>query len=83
VGTLLRTHAALPSFAHDAAAGFDVLRSGLVPTIFALGTAAVLTLGRTYLVSQSESISEDTREFSARLINALLDRPDVRLGHRG
>ena len=29
-----------------------------------------------------EAIIEQIREFSARLINALIDRPDVRLGHR-
>jgi biopolymer transport protein ExbB/TolQ len=56
--------------------------AALVPTAFGLGVAAVLTLGRGYLVSQSESITEEIREFSARLINALIDRPDVRLGHR-
>jgi hypothetical protein len=42
----------------------------------------VLTIGGGYLVSQSDSITEEIREFSARLINALIDRPDVRLGHR-
>jgi biopolymer transport protein ExbB/TolQ len=42
----------------------------------------VLIAGRSYLVSQSEVIIEQIREFSARLINALIDRPDVRLGHR-
>jgi biopolymer transport protein ExbB/TolQ len=47
-----------------------------------LAVAAVLTLFRAYLVSQSESITEQIHEFSARLINALIDRPDVRLGHR-
>jgi hypothetical protein len=42
----------------------------------------VLLLGRAYLVSQSEAITEQIREYAARLINALLERPDVRLGHR-
>jgi biopolymer transport protein ExbB len=54
----------------------------LMPTAFGLIVAAALTLGRAYIVSQSESITEQIREFSARLINALIDRPDVRLGHR-
>lgn len=35
-----------------------------------------------YLASQAESIVEQIDEFSVRLINALIDRPDVRLGHR-
>jgi biopolymer transport protein ExbB len=56
--------------------------AALTPTGFALAIAAVLVLGRSYLVSQSEAITEEIHEFSARLINALIDRPDVRLGHR-
>jgi biopolymer transport protein ExbB/TolQ len=58
------------------------LSNALTPTAFGLSVAIVLILGRSYLVSQSESITEQVREFSARLINALIDRPDVRLGHR-
>ncbi len=54
----------------------------LTPTAFGLGMAVVLVLGRAYLVSQAENITEQIHEFSARLINALIDRPDVRLGHR-
>lgn len=54
----------------------------LIPVGLGFVVAVVLTLGRAYLVSQSESITEQIREFSARLINALIDRPDVRLGHR-
>jgi biopolymer transport protein ExbB len=56
--------------------------NALTPAAFGLSVAVVLVLGRSYLVSQSESITEQVREFSARLINALIDRPDVRLGHR-
>ena len=48
----------------------------------ALVVSLILGLGKAYLVSQSESILEQMQEFSARLINALIDRPDVRLGHR-
>ena len=54
----------------------------LTPTAFGLAVAVVLTLGRGYVVNQSESITVQIHEFSARLINALMDRPDVRLGHR-
>lgn len=66
---------------HDArlAAGFA---SAMIPAIFGLAVGTMLTLGRGYLISQAESIIEQIREFSARLINALIDRPDVRLGHR-
>lgn len=58
------------------------LAYALTPTTFGLAIAAVLTLARGYLLSQAEFITEEVREFSARLINALIDRPDVRLGHR-
>jgi biopolymer transport protein ExbB len=58
------------------------LAHALTPTTFGLGVAIVLTMARGYLVSQAEFITEEVREFSARLINALIDRPDVRLGHR-
>jgi hypothetical protein len=44
--------------------------------------AIVLLLGRAYVVSQADAVREDVRELSARLITALTDRPDVRLGHR-
>jgi biopolymer transport protein ExbB/TolQ len=58
------------------------LAHSLTPTMFGLALAVVLTLTRAYLISQAEFITEEVREFSARLINALIDRPDVRLGHR-
>ena len=82
LGTTLGFRAAL-----IASAGSNVSASlgfghALTPTAFGLIVAAMLTLGRGYLVNQSESITEEIREFSARLINALIDRPDVRLGHR-
>lgn len=66
---------------HDVrlSAGFA---AALTPTTFGLAIGVLLTLGRGYLVSQAEAITEQIREFSARLINALIDRPDVRLGHR-
>jgi biopolymer transport protein ExbB/TolQ len=58
------------------------LADSLTPTSFGLSVSIFLTLTRGYLVSQSEFITEQIQEFSARLINALIDRPDVRLGHR-
>ena len=58
----------------------------LVAALEALGgglcVALPLYLAHAYLASQADTISAHAREFSARLINALLDRPDVRLGHR-
>ena len=81
LGTILGIRGALLAAPSNSsiATGFA---HALTPTAFGLGVAAVLTLGRGYLVNQSESITEEIREFSARLINALIDRPDVRLGHR-
>ena len=51
-------------------------------TGFGLLVAVPLSVGHAYLASQSETIIEQVDEFSVRLINALIDRPDVRLGHR-
>ena len=51
-------------------------------TVFGLLTAIPLTVAHSYLVSQAETTIEQVDEFSVRLINALIDRPDIRLGHR-
>jgi biopolymer transport protein ExbB/TolQ len=84
LGTLWGFHNAL--LADGAAGGSSRVAPGfanaLDPTMFALVVASVLVLGRGYLLGQAESITEHIHEFSARLINALIDQPDVRLGHR-
>lgn len=54
----------------------------LRPSELGLVVAASLVLVHAYLKSQAESIAEQLDEVSIRLINALIDRPDVRLGHR-
>lgn len=77
LGTLLELRGALVGGV--VAAG---LAKSLAPLVFALGVAGVLVLGRGYLAGQAESITAHIHEFSARLINALIDQPDVRLGHR-
>jgi biopolymer transport protein ExbB/TolQ len=84
LGTTIDLHGALMADVAGAAQArlSQALARTLPPTIFALGVAAVLVLGRGYLVSQAESITEHIHEFSARLINALIEEPDVRLGHR-
>jgi biopolymer transport protein ExbB len=85
IGTLWGMRAALLS-AGTSASHADPLASGLAaaftPAMFGIAIAAGLALGRGYLVSQAESIAEQLKEFSVRLINALTDAPDVRLGHR-
>jgi biopolymer transport protein ExbB len=82
LGTVLGFRATLLASAGSNASVSLGFARAFTPTAFGLGVAAALTLGRGYLVNQSESITEEVREFSARLINALIDRPDVRLGHR-
>jgi biopolymer transport protein ExbB/TolQ len=82
LGTTIGIRAALVASAGDAARVAIGLGHAATPTAFGLGVAAALTLGRGYLLNESESITEEIQEFSARLINALIDRPDVRLGHR-
>ena len=54
----------------------------LYATGFGLATAIPVTVAHAYLVSQAEGIIEQVDEFQVRLINALIDRPDVRIGHR-
>ncbi len=58
------------------------LAVSLRPAEFGLVVAAALVLAHAYLESQAESIVDQMDELSVRLINALIDRPDVRLGHR-
>jgi len=84
LGTMTGLHGALMSDIAGAqqARLTEALAKTLPPSILALGVAAVLILGRGYLISQAESITEHIHEFSARLINALIEEPDVRLGHR-
>jgi hypothetical protein len=45
-------------------------------------SAIPFVAGHAYLVNESQAIIGQLDEFSARLVNALIDRPDVRLGHR-
>jgi biopolymer transport protein ExbB/TolQ len=45
-------------------------------------TAIPLFAGHAFLLHESQNIVGQLEEFSARLVNALIDRPDVRLGHR-
>jgi MFS family permease len=66
---------------------FVILPLGIVTALagfalLGLGVAAALVLAYAYLGAQAESIAEQMDELSVRLINALIDRPDVRLGHR-
>ncbi len=87
IGTIFGLREAFSSVAEvEAAARSAGLATGIAialnATGFGLLTAVPLTVAHAYLVSQAETIIEQVDEFSVRLINALVDRPDVRLGHR-
>jgi biopolymer transport protein ExbB/TolQ len=86
-GTIYGLREAFASVASASAAERSArLASGIAialnATGFGLLVAIPLSVAHAYLVSQSEAIIEQIDEFSVRLINALIDRPDVRLGHR-
>ena len=82
LGAMLRAHDALSAAAGPSAPLTAGLANAFAPPAIGLAVATVLVIGRAYLVSQAEALTEQLHEFSARLVNALLDRPDVRLGHR-
>ncbi|HET7457139.1 MAG TPA: MotA/TolQ/ExbB proton channel family protein [Gemmatimonadaceae bacterium] len=87
LGTIYGLRAAFASVGTAAAAERSArLAEGIAialnATGFGLLTAIPLTVAHSYLVSQAETTIEQVDEFSVRLINALIDRPDVRLGHR-
>ncbi|MEJ7810302.1 MAG: MotA/TolQ/ExbB proton channel family protein [Gemmatimonadaceae bacterium] len=87
LGTIFGLREAFSSVAEAAAAERSArLAAGIAialnATGFGLFTAVPLSVAHAYLVSQAETIIEQVDEFSVRLINALIDRPDVRLGHR-
>jgi biopolymer transport protein ExbB len=84
-GTIFGLRAAFASVAAASAAQrADKLAAGIAialnATGFGLATAIPLTLAHSYLASQAEEIIEQVDEFSVRLINALVERPDVRIG---
>ena len=64
----------------------DALSAGLAYALRPLGagvlTAIPLVIAHTFLLNEAQHIVGQLKEFAARLVNALIDRPDVRLGHR-
>jgi len=87
LGTIFGLRAAFAGVSQaEAAERSAALAAGIAialdATGFGLLVAVPLTVAHAYLVSQAETIIEQVDEFSVRLINALIDRPDVRLGHR-
>lgn len=54
----------------------------LAPLAAAAFLAVLPVVAHAFLANQIDAIQAQVGEFSRRLANALLDRPDVRLGHR-
>jgi biopolymer transport protein ExbB/TolQ len=62
--------------------GGQQLAAGMRAIEVGLGVAAALLLAQGVFTAQAEQVVEQVEELTARLVNALIDRPDVRLGHR-
>ena len=81
LGAIVNLHTAFMG----AGAGERVL-AGIAYALRPLGagllTAIPLVAGHAYLEHEAHKMIGQLEEFSARLVNALVDRPDVRLGHR-
>jgi hypothetical protein len=58
------------------------LAGGILALETGLSVAAALLLAQGFFTAQAEQVVEQVEELTARLVNALIDRPDVRLGHR-
>jgi biopolymer transport protein ExbB/TolQ len=74
------------ALARQAAVGGTSVFIGLADALRApeigLSVAAILILAQGFFSGRAEQVVEQVDELSARLVNALIDRPDVRLGHR-
>ena len=60
----------------------EALAYALRPLGVGLVVALPIILGHAFLASEALKLAARLDEFSVRLVNALADRPDVRLGHR-
>jgi biopolymer transport protein ExbB len=74
------------AFERRGAAGPESLSLGIAAALKApelgIAVAVVLILAQGFFSGQARQVVEQVDELSARLVNALIDRPDVRLGHR-
>src|SRR4051812_21568335 len=71
------------AFEHQAATGASVslaVAAALRGPEIGLSVAAALILAQGFFAGRAEQVVEQVDELSARLVNALIDRPDVRLG---
>jgi biopolymer transport protein ExbB/TolQ len=79
LGAVMNLHDALGD---GATSVVEAVRYAARPLGAAVLTCLPLVVGHSYLQHQVQGTLEHMEEFSARIINALLGRPDVRLGHR-
>lgn len=79
LGAIANLHQALAAGAAPLA---DGIAYALRPLAGGIAIAIPLVAGHAYLTAEAEALIAHLEEFSARLINALIERPDVRLGHR-
>ena len=86
LGAVANLHDALIQSTHATADARVALLNAIAYALRPLGAGLVSAIpfvaGHAYLVNESQTIIGQLEEFSARLVNALIDRPDVRLGHR-
>jgi hypothetical protein len=75
VRVMYESGATMPAGRHPLATGMRAIEVGF-------GVAAALLLAQGFFSAQAEQVIEQVEELTARLVNALIDRPDVRLGHR-
>lgn len=68
--------------AYFASSSNQALDPGLRSIEVGFSVAAALLLAQGFFTAQAEQVVEQVEELTARLVNALIDRPDVRLGHR-
>jgi biopolymer transport protein ExbB/TolQ len=87
LGAVANLHDALAEAARSAAdvRGAAVLMAiayALRPLGAGVLSAIPLIAGHAYLTNETQVLVAQLEEFAARLVNALIDKPDVRLGHR-
>jgi biopolymer transport protein ExbB/TolQ len=58
------------------------IAAAMRPPEVGVAVCAILLLVQGFFNGRAEQVVEQVDELSARLVNALIDRPDVRLGHR-
>jgi biopolymer transport protein ExbB len=71
---------------HDEIARGSAMPASLAYALRPLGVGVLIAIPiiawQAYLVSEARKVGAQLEEFAVRLINALVDRPDIRLGHR-